>query len=55
MPGEPIAQDGDSVDGPAAVEMDLQFVCSGAVVYLGFENKVISSEVYKEEEAITMG
>lgn len=52
MPGEPVAQNGDSVDGSAAVEMDLQFVCSSAVVYLGFKRKTtMRSEVYEEKES----
>lgn len=46
MPGEPVTQNGDSVDRAAAIEMDLQFVCSSAVVYLGFYRKVISTRVY---------
>lgn len=36
MAGEPVTQDGNSVDGTTAVEMDLQFICGSSVVYLGF-------------------
>lgn len=36
MAGEPVAEDGDSVDGTTAVEMDLQLICSGSIIYLGF-------------------
>lgn len=36
MAGEPVTQDGNSVDGTTAVEVDLQLICGGAIVYLGF-------------------
>lgn len=55
MPGEPVAQNGDSVDGAAAIEMDLQFVCSRTVVYLGFYRKVIRSEVHEQKETNIYG
>lgn len=45
MTGEPVTQNGDSVNGTAAVKMDLQLICSSAIVYLGFFNNVIRSEV----------
>lgn len=34
--GEPVTQDGYSVDWSTAVEMDLQLICSSSIVYLGF-------------------
>lgn len=40
MAGESVTQDGNSVDGAAAIEMDLQLVCSSSIVYLGFDPTV---------------
>lgn len=34
MSRKPITQNGHSIYRPAAIEVDLQLVCSGAVVYL---------------------
>lgn len=36
MAGEPVTQDGNSVDRTTAIEVDLQLICSSSIVYLGF-------------------
>lgn len=47
MPGEPVTQDGNSVDRTTAVEMDLQLICSSSIVYLGFVEQCVRSGVRK--------
>ena len=36
MAGEPVTQDGNTVDGTTAIEVNLQLVCGSSIVYLGF-------------------
>lgn len=36
MAREPVTQDGYSVDRTTAIEVDLQLICSGSIVYLRF-------------------
>lgn len=36
MAGEPVTEDGNSVDRTTAIKMDLQLICSSTIVYLEF-------------------
>lgn len=48
MAGEPVAQDGHSVDGTTAIEMDLQFICCSSIIYLWFVQQCVRSEMWKK-------
>lgn len=51
MAGEPVTQNGYSVDRTTAIEMDLQFIGSSSIVYLGFSTVTIS-EVLGEKKLV---